>query len=289
MTASPSPIRHRRSATPRLVAAVFSILAVGMLLVGCTGSATTHRAEPAPPPAAEATNHALASYYGSILEEPDADRLRTRLYALISQHRILAYDELWSAVAYTDEDLTKPGHVRLLYSGWVLPADDHGVGKDQWNREHVWAKSRGDFGTKKGAGTDLHHVRAEDVTVNSSRNNLGFDEGGTEDLDDGRPTGNRMDGDSWEPRDAVKGDVARMMLYMDLRYEPKDGLDLQLVEEVENGKEPLHGRRSTLLKWHRDDPVDDVERRRNDRIHERQGNRNPFIDKPELVKLLYPK
>ena len=51
---------------------------------------------------------------------------------------------------------------------------------NDWNREHVWAKSHGDFGTTMGAGTDLHHLRPTDASVNSSRSNLDFDNGGTE-------------------------------------------------------------------------------------------------------------
>jgi hypothetical protein len=75
----------------------------------------------------------------------------------------------------------------------------------------VWAKSHGDSGTATGPGTDGHHLRPEDVTVNSTRSNKDSDNGGT-------AVGQRADcwsdADSFEPRDAVKGDVARMILSM---------------------------------------------------------------------------
>ncbi|RTZ86985.1 MAG: hypothetical protein DSY95_02865, partial [SAR324 cluster bacterium] len=101
-----------------------------------------------------------------------------------------------------------------------------GGGVAEWNREHTWAKSHGGFGTNPPAGTDLHHLRPCDVTVNSSRGNLHFDTGGSPVSDSSRygqsgtfPTGCSKDGDSWEPRDEVKGDVARMIFYMATRYE----------------------------------------------------------------------
>nr|WP_248583605.1 endonuclease [Nocardioides sp. InS609-2] len=93
------------------------------------------------------------------------------------------------------------------------------------NREHVWAKSHGDFGTATGPGTNIHYRRPEDVTVNGARGNLDFDAGGTQNAE---APGNYADGDSWEPRDAVKG-VARMIFYISVRYEGDDGFaDLEV-------------------------------------------------------------
>ncbi len=67
-------------------------------------------------------------------------------------------------------------NVILIYTGKSVPKSSNGTGRDDWNREHVWAKSHGDFGTRLGAGTDLHHIKPADVTVNSSRNNKNFDD-----------------------------------------------------------------------------------------------------------------
>ncbi len=122
------------------------------------------------------------------------------------------------------------------------------------------------------------------MQVNSSRGNLDFDNGGS-------PvtgcTGCLRDSDSFEPPKRVKGDVARMLFYMATRYEPGDKVDLELNDKVNNGSAPYHGKLSVLLQWHKDDPVDDYERQRNNRIYEIQGNRNPFIDHPEWVEMIW--
>src|SRR5699024_168740 len=109
-----------------------------------------------------------------------------------------------------------------------------------------------------------------------------FDNGGDE--VDGAP-GNFTDEDSWEPRDEVKGDVARMIFYMAVRYEGNgDGPDLELNDQVDNGSAPAIGRVSVLLEWHAADPPDTFEQNRNNVIFEDwQHNRNPFIDNPEWV------
>ena len=134
-----------------------------------------------------------------------------------------------------------------------MAKSNNGGGVDQWNREHVWAQSHGDFGTSTGPGTDLHHLRPEDVTVNSARGNLDFDDGGTQNSE---APGNYADGNSWEPRDAVKGDVARMIFYMSVRYEGDDGFpDLEVNDVAGNGSVPRLGRLSVLLQWNAAGPA----------------------------------
>ncbi|MGH3467438.1 MAG: endonuclease I family protein, partial [Thermocrispum sp.] len=142
-------------------------------------------------------------------------------------------------------------------------------------------------GTSPGPGTDLHHLRPEDVQVNSIRDNKDFDAGGGE--VDGAP-GNYTDGDSFEPRDAVKGDVARAILYMTVRYEGGDGFaDLEPNDQVDNGSAPYMGRLSVLKQWHEADPPDDAEMNRNSLVYEQfQHNRNPFIDHPEWAASIWP-
>lgn len=97
------------------------------------------------------------------------------------------------------------------------------------------------------------------------------------------------DDDSFEPRDAVKGDVARMILYMGVRYDGTDGFpDLEPNDAVGNGSKPNIGRISVLLSWHTQDPPDATEQRRNQVIHDQfQHNRNPFIDHPEWAASIY--
>lgn len=218
-------------------------------------------------------------YYGTAYGKK-GDDLKEALHDIIDDHTEISYKEVWEALKATDEDPDRPEHVVLFYTGRSQSKQDHGGEEDDWNREHVWAKSHGNFGTDNGPGTDLHHIRPTDVSVNWARSNLDFDEGGVEHAE---ARENYYDSDSWEPRVSVKGDVARMLFYMDVRYEGGDGeLDLELNDHVGNGGSPFHGKLSILLEWHQSDPVDDFERRRNELIYtEYQHNRNPFIDHPE--------
>ncbi len=129
-------------------------------------------------------------------------------------------------------------------------------------------------------------LRPTDMTVNSSRGNKEFDNGGTA---QGEAPDTYADSDSWEPRDEVKGDVARMIFYMAVRYEGDNGeLDLEVSGSVNNGSSPLHGKLSTLKEWNEQDPVDDFERERNEIIYlDYQHNRNPFIDNPGWVEEIW--
>ncbi|WP_409254333.1 endonuclease [Bacillus sp. SCS-153A] len=228
---------------------------------------------------------AYEEYYKSA-EGKTGNELKAALHTIIDDHTTLSYSAVWDALRYTDEDPANPNNVLLLYSGRSQSKYTNGGGVDDWNREHVWAKSHGDFGTAQGPGTDLHHLRPTDVTVNSSRGNLDFDNGGSL---HGEAPGNYYDNDSWEPRDEVKGDIARMLFYMAVRYEGDSGeLDLVLNDYVNNGSSPLHGKISVLLAWHDQDPVDAREVRRNDIIFDLyQGNRNPFIDHPEWAEMIW--
>ena len=214
-------------------------------------------------------------------------QLESSLHTIISTGVTrLSYDGVWNALKVTDRDPADASRVILLYQGTSVPASNNGGGVDQWNREHVWAKSHGDFGTSTGPGTDLHHLRPTDVTVNSARGNLDFDNGGTPNAE---APGNRADADSWEPRDADKGDVARMIFYMSVRYEGGDGFaDLEVNDVAGNGSAPNIGKLSVLLQWNAQDPVSAAELRRNDVIQQQfQGNRNPFIDHPEWADAVW--
>jgi len=228
------------------------------------------------------------SYYDATQNLWGAD-LKSALHNIIKNHTQYSYSTVWNILQQTDEDPNNSNNVILLYSGWSYAKSNHGGDPSEWNREHVWAKYHGGFGTDPPAGADVHHLRPTDVTVNSKRGNLDFDEGGTLYTDPDGATGCRYDGDSWEPRDAVKGDVARMMYYMVVRYEGEEGYDLELVDYTPSTTSgaPLFGKLSTLYQWHWSDPVDGWERRRNDIIYNNwQHNRNPFIDHPEFADRL---
>ena len=213
--------------------------------------------------------------------------LRTALHSIIKTQTVLSYAQVWDALKDTDQDPNNAANVIEIYSGRSIAKSDNGGGVDQWNREHVWAKSHGDFGTANGPGTDVHHLRPEDVTVNSDRGNLDFDNGGA--AVNQCPDCWR-DGDSFEPRDAVKGDVARMILYMAIRYEGDDGWpNLEPNNSVANGSAPYIGKLSVLKAWSAGDPPDAFEQRRNQVIYDTwQHNRNPFVDHPEWVSSIWP-
>ncbi|WP_432000583.1 endonuclease I family protein [Streptomyces sioyaensis] len=238
-----------------------------------------------------ATSHDAASYGDTYYKDAigkTGPALKESLHRIISttQTGKLTYDEVWDALKDTDQDPANSAHVILLYSGRSASKDANGGGPDDWNREHVWAKSHGDFGTDTGPGTDLHHLRPADVSVNSARGDKDFDKGGTEVAE---APGNFTDDDSFEPRDAVKGDVARMILYMAVRYDGGDGFpDLEPNDQVGNGTEPHIGKLSVLKQWSKQDPPDAFEKHRNQVIFDKyQHNRNPFIDHPEWVDAIW--
>ncbi len=226
-----------------------------------------------------------STYYASAIGKTGT-ALRNSLHTIIKVQTSLSYDQVWESLKDTDQDPANSANVILLYTGRSQSKSSNGGGVDDWNREHVWAKSHGDFGTATGPGTDVHHLRPTDVSVNSLRGNKDFDSGGSAVAE---APGCYTDADSFEPRNAVKGDVARMILYMAIRYEGDDGWpNLEPNDSVSNGTAPYLGRISKLLAWNELDPPDAFEQRRNERIYERwQGNRNPFIDHPEWAKAIW--
>ncbi|MFJ5548032.1 endonuclease I family protein [Streptomyces sp. NPDC093225] len=256
----------------RWAAAGAAVAAVALMLP--TGSAASAASTAAP----------YDSYYAAA-EGKTGTALKSALHGIIKTQSKISYSAVWDALKNTDQDPNNTNNVILVYSGRSQSKSTNGGGVNDWNREHVWAQSHGDFGTSAGPGTDLHHIRPEDVTVNSTRGNKDFDMGGSA---VGEAPGSRTDSDSWEPRDAVKGDVARMIFYMAVRYEGEDGYPNLEVNDSINGSVPLHGRLSVLKQWNELDPPDAFEQRRNQVIFDTyQHNRNPFIDHPEWVEAIW--
>lgn len=238
-----------------------------------------------------------AGYYDPV-DGLSGDALKEQLNLIIKDHIEFPYTsggaDVWDILKNTDRDPNNVNNIILLYSGWSVDADQEYNSGNGWNREHVWAKSRGDFGTSQGPGTDVHALRPTDITVNAARNNRWFAECATEYIDNDGATGSYFSLSEWlwKPRDEVKGDVARMILYMAVRYEGNDGYpDLEVVDSIpsdNNTTAPVHALLSDLLQWHQEDPVDDWERNRNDIIYyDYQNNRNPFIDHPEFASLIW--
>lgn len=244
-----------------------------------------------------------SDYYASITNQTGQE-LHGALHDLIKDHKVYSYGEVFDLLKDTDEDPKNPHNVILFYTGesrskaLTSAIDDESAGGKShlpWNREHVWAKSQGFPSSGMAPYTDLHHLRPADVKLNSTRSNLNFAE-----LPEGQriadaPGNKIIPGEAFEPADAFKGDVARMILYMDVRYEGDATNEPDLVaansNEINRAAQTTtlskFGNLEDLLRWHKLDPVDEMERRRNDRVFKYQHNRNPFIDHPELVEKIW--
>lgn len=202
---------------------------------------------------------------------------------------------VWNAAKVTDLDPSNSNNVLLIY-GWENGTDadvtnDLSRGKNlnggnsgEWNREHVFAKALGvpalDDGGSSDAGEDGHHLRAADVQRNNSRGSLKFAPG----------SGNSSSvSGGWYPGDQWKGDVARMMMYMYLRY---GNQCLPTYVGVGTGIASDSNMINLFLQWNAEDPVSQYEDNRNT-YHGNtsntyaQGNRNPFIDNPYLATVIW--
>ncbi|MBN2571453.1 MAG: endonuclease [Ignavibacteriales bacterium] len=210
--------------------------------------------------------------------------LKDALHNIIKGHTVISYSQTDEAMMVLDEDTLNSSNVMLVYCGRSYAKSNFGGDPDQWNREHVFAKSHGVFDDSDTPGSDLFNLRPCDASVNNDRGNKDFDNGG---VPHSEATECNYTTDTWEPRDIEKGDIARTMFYMAVRYEAEDGFDLELTDDVPSSA-PFHGKFSTLVQWHNEDPVDDYERERNETIYTNyQHNRNPFIDHPELVQKIW--
>jgi len=236
-----------------------------------------------------ATWDGFEAYYQNAIGLSGA-ALESALADLAEQnHNRMSYSQVWDALRYTDEDPTNTNNVLLIYTGRSQSKSFTSSGNndpDAWNREHSWPKSRGFPSSDDWGYTDIHHLRPSDASVNAARGNKDYDNGGSQISE---APGNYTDSNSFEPRDAVKGDLARMMFYMDIRYNGGDNTgtdDLRLVSGTSTSGARL-GDLCTLLAWHIQDPVGEQEITRHARIVERQGNRNPFVDFPSWADQLW--
>lgn len=167
----------------------------------------------------------------------------------------------------SDADPNNPNNVILVYLGTSVSGTwDNGI---TWNREHVWPQSLLGVSVENSdinVGSDLQNLKPANPSENSSRGNKYFD--------------NVTTSSSYEPRDEVKGDVARILFYMWTKWD-----FLSLVDSYPSTYQMAM--LSVLLEWHELDPVDDFERNRNEVIYSYQNNRNPYIDYPEFVELIW--
>ncbi|MEM7354913.1 MAG: endonuclease, partial [Acidobacteriota bacterium] len=288
---------------------------IGRLVLGALALALAAAPLAAQPP---------AGYYDTV-DPSNATALRTTLHDVIDDHTRFPYTDsttdTWDIVNLADEDPNNTNNIIDLYKNASYGKIPGGVGA--YNREHSWPSSYGfpNLVDENYPYTDTHHLFACDAGYNSSRSNKPFRDcnagcsENTTDFNDGRgggsgvypgnsnwTTGSFTQG-TWETWDGRKGDVARAMFYMDLRYdggvhgvtgfaEP----DLILTDNeslIDSGNTGSNesvaymGMLSVLLQWHAQDPPDSREQWRNEVVFSFQGNRNPFIDHPEWAECLF--
>jgi endonuclease I len=237
-------------------------------------------------------------------------RLKTQLHHIIKGHSVHPYSSLWSS--FTQTDATFAGKVWDIYSDipceeppyiYTFSEDqDTGSGGgsegDVYNREHSMPRSW--FGgSVDPMNTDLYHIYPTDKYVNAQRANLPYGMVGNPywvSMNGSKlgtnTAGDTYSGTTFEPIDTYKGDLARTFFYMITRYEDRIE-DWTYSEEGNNmfdhntypGYQPWVI--DMLIDWHHNDPVSQRERMRNDMVYQIQGNRNPFVDQPEFVEMIW--
>lgn len=210
--------------------------------------------------------------------------LKNELNAIVNTDKnLLTYADVRQALEIVDRQVGESQTLYGIYNGASITATWDGGAT--WNREHVWPNSRlglervEDY--QRNQATDLHNLRASTVSINSSKSDRFFSEGmgeATTTLDGG-----------FYPGDDHRGDVARILFYMATTYDFLILTDDGLLDESNHYtmEGTRMGKLTLLLQWHKEDPVSSFERQRNDAIFDLQGNRNPFIDRPEYVHLMW--
>ncbi|AUC77384.1 endonuclease [Olleya sp. Bg11-27] len=231
-----------------------------------------------------------AGYYDSLdgLSEGDLEQALQDIIADPTVVRAQTYADIIDILEAADQNPENSNQVWLVYTEVGKPKLDFQTTSNNtgtWNREHTYPRSLAGYASidlddfrdgkdvfwttnadsLRHGNSDAHALRAADGPENSVRSNQHY----------GEYTGPSGTLGSF------KGDVARSVLYMQIRY---NGLS------IENGYPTTSGQLgdlATLLDWHRNDPPDDFEMNRNNVVYEWQFNRNPFIDQPDLVEYIW--
>ena len=240
-----------------------------------------------------------ANYYNNASGKQD-EALMTALRNIIRNHTQLSYNALWNAFISTDTDAD--GYIIDMYSNCKYRPEQHGgsastVGEG-YNREHSFPKSW--FNNGDPMYTDLFHLYPTDIRVNNQRDNYPFGvcADGTRLVNGqyygkgklGRSTYPGYSGNVFEPDDEYKGDFARTYFYMVTCYKnelPSWSGSPQLDYNTNRYKAFSTWSINMLMEWTRLDPVSEKEIKRNDAVYGIQGNRNPFIDHPELAEYIW--
>ncbi|KFC19173.1 endonuclease [Chryseobacterium sp. FH1] len=222
-----------------------------------------------------------SSYYSGVNFNKTKNELKADLATLITTTHTasVSYSAgLANLFKTSDADPTNPSNLLLMYGS--TSSGTHQRSRPysgSWNREHVYAKSKGtpNLG-ESGPGADGHHLRPTDMQLNSTRGSLLFDDG------TGVTAGKTSRG-GWYPGSEWKGDVARILMYMYVRYNTRClPLNITMNPATYSSDFP-----DILLKWNAEDPVSDFERTRNNVVAGVQKNRNPFIDNPYLATVIW--
>jgi len=234
--------------------------------------------------------------------------IRTTLHDIIDGHVRYPYTssstDTWDILESADQSAYNSNQILDVYRNRLYTKFGGGTGP--YNREHTWPNAYGFSSSGSTPYTDCHHLFLCDVGYNSARGSYIYDDCASgcsvyaTDVNEGAGGSGQSNyrGSSggetvWETWIGRRGDVARALLYMDVRYEGDSGeVDLVLTDNASliqyTSSSPAYmGLLSTLLQWHQEDPVDDRERRRNDVVYSYQGNRNPFIDHPEWATYVF--
>ncbi|MDX1278335.1 endonuclease [Oceanihabitans sediminis] len=239
----------------------------------------------------------VPAYYSEIDFSQDSDNLKQQLSILITNtHTTLlpytsSYTDTWDVLKQSDIEIINSDNIYLVYG---YNDRDTDVSNDKlrdkslschsnscyglWNREHVFPKSLANprlDTSYPSAGTDAHNLRPADSQMNSSRSNRVFALGSEN--SNITPQGHFFPGEEW------KGDIARIIMYMYLRYPPQCKPN-----DVAYSTNNYHTDMPDIfLEWNVEDPVSEFETHRNNTIASYQGNRNPFIDNPYLATLIW--
>lgn len=265
----------------------------------------------------------VSSYYSTVSSTYTGNTLWSKLTDVTVPSRLTSYGDLRYLKGVsgsiggnlnTDYDAADKTKMIDFYSGLSFAgAWDAGT---TWNREHVWCQSHGWWGeiknSQSNAGSDLHHLRPTISSINSSRNNSLYgevpnrnsqaeyysfekgtkatanDEGATlygyiDASVDPRPSTSLNEG-VFEPTDRMKGDVARIIMYMLVRYKGEATPVTNIIYTSQGTNDAAY---ALLLKWHEADPVSNFEIRRNHETYKIQNNRNPFIDNPSYARAIW--
>jgi uncharacterized repeat protein (TIGR02543 family) len=227
-------------------------------------------------------------YYEGITSADTGLTLVNKLYNIISVvtagngNQNSSYGEVRYILMESDINPNNTDYLWGIYDNADIPKIWDG---NTMNREHVWPNSRLGVPRKtltnssRGIDSDPHNLRIIISRTNTDRNNYIFVNSSPS------VNGHVIPGtQTYYPGDAHRGDVARILLYMAVRYKDILKLHNNMYGENYSLNGTSFGDIKVLLQWHQEDPVDDFEIQRNDVIYEHQGNRNPFIDKPYLFE-----